>query len=231
MPKRYTDTFDLCRLEIRDYKLADKCSLFQILNEYRRDFYISVYKKCFKSWFSYVFTSIIMAICYVVFEKHIVTLFSAPLIITTYVLYKVNTYRKQFRMLTISDIEKYAADASLSTKRKQNQGVYVCLIDDKLLGYCVYVKEIDEENTVRIKEMCVAKESRRNGIGKKFFKQLYDEVFEPFKFKKIVFTFSHFNEEMQAYCVKHNLIQTDCWQIYYFLPGVVDKRIAYSIEF
>ncbi len=137
-------------------------------------------------------------------------------------------------MLTINDIEKYAVDVSLSSIKRnnqQNQGVYVCLIDDKLLGYCVFVKEFDEENTVRIKEICILKDSRKHGIGKQFIKHLYDHVFTACKFKKIVFTFSIFNQETHAYCVKHDLSQIDCWPIFYFLPGVVDKRIAYSVEF
>jgi hypothetical protein len=228
--QRYTDTLDLCRLEIREYKSSDKCNLFKILNEYRRDFYISVYKKCFKSWFAYAFTAVVMSICYLVFEKHIVTLFAAPLMVTTYVLYRVNRYRQECRMLTINDIEKYALDQS-GLKRKKNQGVYVCSLDDKLLAYCVYIKEIDEDNTVRIKEICVSKESRKNGIGKYFFKHLYDHVFKACKLTNIVFTFSMFNEETNAYCLRHNLTQTDCWQVFSFLPGVADKRVSYSIHF
>lgn len=221
-------------LAIREYKIDDKISLFRILNEYRREFYINVYKTCFKSWFTYAFTGLLMAIVYSTFNNSTLTLFAPPLIITVYLLYKVSQYRNGYnRQFSIYDIENLVLCSS-TTKRKQNQGVYVCLYEDEIIGYCIYTRQSDELETVCVKEICVKKELRKRKVATYFLDYLCKNIFKPFSYRRVTFTVSDiFNNEANNCCVKKNeyIKKIYSWRLFDFVPGVIDTRSVYSISF
>jgi hypothetical protein len=232
--KNLPEMINFNELQIRDYKINDKINLFRILNEYRREFYVNVYKLCFKSWFTYAFTCLLMAITYTMFNNSTATLFAPPLITTIYLLYKVNKYRNQYnRQFNIYDIENLTLGSS-SVKRKQNQGVYVCLYKDEIIAYCIYMKQTDELETVCVKEICVMKEFRRRKIATYFLDYLCKNIFKPFLYRRVTFTVSDlFNNEANNCCAfkKDYIKKIYSWRLFFFVPGVSDMRTVYSIDF
>lgn len=226
-------------LIIREYNNnIDKINLFSLLNDYRRDYYINVYKLCFKSWFTYVLTAIFMSIIYLLLNNSAFTLFIPPLIVTIYLLYKVNKYRCEYnRVYTIHDVENITLGSSSTLtgfKRKQTQGVYICLYKSTLVAYCIYKKQEDENQTVCIKEMCVRKEFRQRKIATYFMDYLCKNLFKSYSYKRLTFTISDlFHPEMNKCCIKKNdlILKVYSWFLYRFVPGISDIRTVYAIDF
>ena len=232
--KNVSEMINFNELQIREYRINDKINLFRILNEFRREFYVNVYKICFKSWFTYTFTGLLMAITYALFNNSAATIFSPPLIITVYLLYKINQYRTRYnRQLNIHDIENLTLCSS-SVKRRHTQGVYVCLYKNDIIAYCVYMKQNDELETVCIKEICVKKEFRRRKIATYFIDYLCKNIFKPFLYRRVTFTVSDlFHNEVNNCCVKkcEYIKKLYSWRLFYFVPGVSDIRSVFAISF
>jgi hypothetical protein len=219
---------------IREYKIDDKMSLFRILNEYRREFYVNVYKKCFKSYFTYGFTGLLMGIIYSIFNNSTLTLFLPPLIITVYLLYRVSQYRGGYnRHFNIHDIENLALCSS-NIRRRQNQGVQVLEYQDEIIGYCIYMRQKDELETVCLKEICIKNEFRKRKIATYFVDYLCKNIFKNFAYKRVTFTVSDlFHYEANYVCNKKNeyIKKIYSWKLFLFVPGVVDIRSVYGINF
>ena len=219
---------------IREYKNDDKMSLFRILNEYRREFYVNVYKKCFKSYFTYAFTGLLMAIIYSIFSNSTLTIFLPPLIITVYLLYKVSRYRSGYnRQFNIYDIENLVLCSS-NLKRRQNQGVFVLEFEEEIIGYCIYMRQKDELETVCLKEICIKKEFRKRKIATYFIDYLCKNIFKPYSYRRVTFTVSDlFHAEANSVCAKKNeyIKKIYSWRLFNFVPGVADIRSVYGISF
>lgn len=135
--KPVTTPIDDSKLSIREYKPSDKYDVFPIMNTFRRDYYINVYKTCFRSWFAYGITGVFLAISLSLIQSSIYSVCLPPVIVTLYVMWKVRVYKSINRLFNINDVdminqlESQLAKYRTADSRRQNQGVYLAFLREK----------------------------------------------------------------------------------------------------
>lgn len=130
-----TTPIDENKFSIREMKTTDKYALFRIISEFRKDYYIGVYKLAFRSWFTYFTTGVLLALSLSFINS--ISGFFPPLIITLFLLWKVNRYKKLNHLLTVNDMEmlnqsesEYFRYKSIDSRRS-NQGVILAFLKEK----------------------------------------------------------------------------------------------------
>lgn len=267
-------------LTYRDYKpILDKPQLHRLISQTRYDYYITVYKRTFRSLFTYVLTATLLAISLTLIRSNLYAVLAPPLLVTAALLWRVNAYKRANRLLTVHDMEmlnecenephyKFKSNES----RRRHQGVLVAFVDEAekkkktleeldledldesdlnledsdeeendkkvkkekkliLVGYLVYGKQMDEMETVAIKELCVSGEYRRRGVAACFVKRVARELFAEWGYRRVTFQASTFHEAMMAICERVPFItKIYTWTAYQFLPGVFDHRHVYGVD-
>ena len=128
---------DEAKLIIREFTVSDKSCLLRTVKDYHRNFYISIYKKSFRSWFTYAFTGCTIALSVYFLSSTIYGLCLPPILMTVFLVWKVNTYKRSNWCLTVNEMEmlnqtdsnffKYKSTES----RRKNQGVLVALLNEE----------------------------------------------------------------------------------------------------
>lgn len=131
-----TTPIDDSKLSIRELKNNDKYDLFKIVGDFRRDYYINVYKQTFRSWFTYSVTAVLLATSLTFINSKMSGICLPPLIVTVFLLWKVNRYRKMNRNLNGNDLELLNQNESIYCKfksteaRRKNQGVLLAFLKE-----------------------------------------------------------------------------------------------------
>ncbi len=282
--KPLTTPIDDSKLSLREMKSSDKYDVFPILNTFRRDYYITVYKCCFRSWFSYGITGLLLGLSLLSIQSSIYSVCLPPICVTLYVMWKVRLYKTMNRLFTITDLEQINQNESSMAKyktadsRRVNQGVFLaflkekktfndldsledilnCDLDEidsddldddkdgtklenkinelkknkKLVGYLIYNKQKDENETVCIKELCIDKDYRKRKIATHFVRRICNNVFKTYGYKRVCFTLSSFHSDAMKICNKKSNLFTKnyLWQACKLVPFVYDERTSFSFD-
>lgn len=138
-PKNPSDTSPIneAQISIRDMKDSDKYDLIRIISDFRRDYYINVYKKTFQNLFTYAITGCLLAVSLSLVDMKYVSVVP-PLIVTMFLIWKVSRYKRLNRNYNINEMELLNQTETIYYKfkstesRRMNQGVLVaCLKEDK----------------------------------------------------------------------------------------------------
>lgn len=233
MARSKKPSIDISNLKIQEYSMYDKYKLQKLLNEYRREYLAYVYKTCFRSWFTYITIGVLMSVSLIFINHSAVAVFLPPLLVTCLLMYRVNKYKRLFRTFNIYDIENMCLESE-SSIRKKTKGVYLCYSEDEaLIGYCVYLKDTNNLETVTVKEFFIMKECRRQYVAKTFMENLCKKHFINFGYKKLNFILSSFHQNATEFCSKNvDLVKKQSsWIGFTFLPGVCDERVSYVLNF
>lgn len=137
------------QLSIRDFKNEDKYHMIRIISDFRRDFYINVYKSVFRCWFTYAITGLILSLSLTIFSSKMFGMCLPPLLVTIYLMWRVNRYKKSSRNYNINEMEllnqtetiyyKFKSDES----RRINQGVIVAFLKEQKSIEEIDIEDID----------------------------------------------------------------------------------------
>jgi ribosomal protein S18 acetylase RimI-like enzyme len=116
------------QLIIREMKSSDKYAMFRLIADFRRDYYIGVFKSTFRSWFTYGITGILLAFSLSFLSSSSLSVFLPPLIVAFFLLYKVTKYKRLNRLMNVNDMEMLMNE---SDQRRLNQGVYLVFYANK----------------------------------------------------------------------------------------------------
>ncbi|CAF0767004.1 unnamed protein product [Brachionus calyciflorus] len=125
------------QLIIRDMKSDDKYDLIKIVSDFRREYYISVYRKVFRSWFTYAVTGLLLAISLSLVSSKMFGLCLPPLIVTVYLIWNVNRYKRANQNFNINEMELLNQTETIYYKfksleqRRINQGVLVAFLKEE----------------------------------------------------------------------------------------------------
>lgn len=132
-----TKPIDEAKLSIREYEPENKYDIFKIVNEFRRDYYIHVYKSVFRNWFTYAVTGAFLALSSYFLHSNMLSICFPPLIVTVFLLWKVNRYKKINHHFTTNDMEILNQNESLyfsyksDEARRKNQGVLLAYLKER----------------------------------------------------------------------------------------------------
>jgi len=230
--EKKAESIDTSKILIREYTIHDKHCLFKVLQRAKEEYFERVYKACFKSIFTYATIGLLMSLSLFVLQNSIATLILPPLILTLFLLYRINKYKSSLPNFNIFAIENLVLSSS-TIQRRKNQGAYICFYEDKLIAYCVYMKQRDELETVNLREFFVVPEYRRMRAATYILEYLCKCVFLKHGYKRLIFQLSNFNHEARSYCDKNVDTATKLysWSAFRFAPAIKDTRTLYSIDF
>ena len=139
---------DSSRLSIREMRHGDKYELFRIVNEYRRDFYINVYKVVFRSWFTYACTGLLLAASLATISSKSVGFFMPPVLVAIGLLWQISVYKRANRHLTVNEMEMMNLTTSgdkfkTSDARRAHQGVLLVFLKQSKLYDDLDLSEFD----------------------------------------------------------------------------------------
>lgn len=102
-----------------------------------------------------------------------------------------------------------------------------------LAGYLIYGKQMDELETVAIKELCIHKDYRHRRVATCFLKKASGLLSEYANYSRLIFQTSSFDSDLLQICEKKSnfISKIYTWTAYQFLPGVYDYRSVYAIDF
>jgi len=124
-------------IRIRELLPNDKYDLFKIVGENRSEYYTSIYKSVFKCLFTYSVTGLMLCASVSLLGSNSLGICLPPLLVTIFLLYKVNNYKKQKRFLSVYDMEVLNQNISLyfsyktTEARRKNQGVILAFYKQK----------------------------------------------------------------------------------------------------
>jgi hypothetical protein len=124
-------------IRTREMMPNDKYDLFKIVGENRSEYYTTVYKSVFKCWFTYIITGLMLCVSVSLLGSNSLGICLPPLLVTIFLLYKVNNYKKQKRFLSVYDMEVLNQNISLyfsyktTEARRKNQGVVLAFLKQK----------------------------------------------------------------------------------------------------
>lgn len=134
-----------------------------------------------------------------------------------------------------SDLDKLAAeeDSDLDQQNTSDETKYDN--EQNLAGYLIYGKQMDELETVAIKELCIAKDYRRRRVATCFLRKTASLLRDLNNggYSRFTFQVSTFDHDLLQICEKKSSIveKIYTWTAYQFLPGVYDHRNVYGLEF
>jgi hypothetical protein len=132
-----TTPVDESCISIREMKLSDKYAVFKHVADFRRDYYINVYKQTFRSWFTYILTGALLAVSLTFIQSKVYAICLPPLVVSVYLLFRINNYKRLNRCFTINDMEMLNQQETLYYKfksnelRRVNQGVLLAFYKPK----------------------------------------------------------------------------------------------------
>jgi hypothetical protein len=124
------------KLTIRELRATDRQVVHKIASDYHRDFYISIYKRSFRSWFTYALTGLMLAMSVYFLNSTIYGLCLPPIVMTVFLLWRVGKYKRTNWCLNINEMEMLNQTESKLFKhksveaRRRNQGVLVALLSE-----------------------------------------------------------------------------------------------------
>lgn len=208
--KLITTPIDESKLSIREMKTSDKYDIFPMMNTFRRDYYINVYKCCFRSWFSYGVTGVFLALSLTFIQSSIYSVCLPPVMVTLYVMWKVRIYKSMNRLFTINDMEQINQTESSMAKfkstdsRRLNQGVYLAFLKDK--------KSLDDLDNIDDILNCDFEDIDSDDLDDdKDGTKLETKINELKKNKKLVgyLIYNKQKDELETVCIKEICIDKD----------------------
>ncbi len=88
--KHKTTPVDDSSLSIREMKSTDKLDVAHIINSYKHEFYINIYKMAFRSWFAYFTVACLLGLSLSTISSSLPSLCLPPFLITIFLIWKVN---------------------------------------------------------------------------------------------------------------------------------------------
>ena len=211
--------YDNADLTIREMRHNDKYELFSIVADFRKTYYINIYKSVFRSWFTYVTTGLLLGLSLSLLSSSMVTVCLPPLIVTLFLLWKVNRYKRMNHLPNVNDLELLNQVESFNYKfksvdsRRMNQGVLLMLakVERKSLatGGGGDSDEIVLDSDLESDYEDLSPETSRS---KKFKKKMSSQALSgPDKGKRIVgyLVYSKQRDELETVCVKELCIHSD----------------------
>lgn len=129
------EAIDESKLSVREMRSpSDRQALNQIARDYHRDFYINIYKRAFRSWFTYSLTGLLLALSVYFLHSSLIGLCVPPVLMTLYLLWRVNKYKKStwclsaHEMELINQTESHLFKFKSTEARRRNQGVLVAVL-------------------------------------------------------------------------------------------------------
>ena len=125
---------DDSQISVREFKPKHTYDVHRIVNDFRRDYYITVFKGAFQNLFTYAITSALLAISLTYLRSNAIVISFPPILITFFILWKVNQYKRKNQLFTIGDMERWMQNESFgksfksSESRRVKQGIYLVFI-------------------------------------------------------------------------------------------------------
>lgn len=132
-----TEPVDDSCISIREMISTDKYQVFKLVSDFRRDYYIGVYKQTFRSWFTYILTTLLLAVSLTFIQSKLYGICLPPLVMAVYLLFRINNYKRLNRTYTVADMELLNQVETMYYKfkskesRRANQGVLLAFLKEK----------------------------------------------------------------------------------------------------
>ena len=128
---------DSADLTIRELKHNDKYDMFHLVGDFRKAYYITIYKLVFRSWFTYVTSGILLGLSMSLMSSSLFSICLPPIIITLFLLWKVNRFKRMNYLPNVNDMEEInqvetsAFKFKSNESRRINQGVLIVFAKDE----------------------------------------------------------------------------------------------------
>ena len=92
-----------------------------IINETKRDYYVTTYKFVFRSWFTYAIIACLLALSMSLIQSSLPSVCLPPFVVTIFLIWKMNRYKRVSRTYSSVDLEMINMNDTPNFKYKTHQ--------------------------------------------------------------------------------------------------------------